>query len=126
MARRRDVRPDVGRRRRRTRPHEPFLIFEAPDGSTAAWTYSGFDLLVARMASELAGHGVGAGSSVHLALTNCPTFVAVWIAANRLGAWIVPSDPMGRTPEFADHIDRTDPAVGFCARARATSICRQP
>ena len=27
-------------------------------------------------------------------------------------------DPMGRTPELADHIERTDPAVGFCARGR--------
>jgi len=40
------------------------------------------------------------------------------IAANRLGAWIVPSDPMGRTPELADHIERTRPVVGFCARDR--------
>jgi crotonobetaine/carnitine-CoA ligase len=56
---------------------------------------------------------------VHLALTNSPTFVAVWIATVRLGAWIVPSDPMGRTPEFADHIERTEPVVGFCAADRA-------
>ena len=27
-----------------------------------------------------------------------PTFVAVWLAASRLGAWIVPSDPMGAPP----------------------------
>ena len=26
---------------------------------------------------------------------------------------------MGRTPELADHVARTDPVVGFCAEARA-------
>ena len=98
----------------------PFLVFEAPDGTVTEWTYAEFDELVARMAEELAGHGVDAGASVHLALTNSPTFVAVWIAANRLGAWIVPSDPMGRTPELADHIERTDPTIGFCARERVS------
>ncbi len=56
---------------------------------------------------------------MHLALTNCPTFVAVWLAANRLGATIVPSDPMGTTDELQDHIERTQPIVGFCSTSRA-------
>lgn len=96
-----------------------FLTYEAASGSVTTWTYGEFDSIVARMATELARHDVRSGASVHLALTNSPTFVAVWIAANRLGASIVPSDPMGRTPELADHIDRTDPEIGFCARDRA-------
>jgi crotonobetaine/carnitine-CoA ligase len=95
-----------------------FLIFEAPDGTVTSWTYGEFDSIAARLATELDANGVGPGASVHLALTNCPTFVAAWIATIRLGAAIVPSDPMGRTPEFADHIERTSPAVGFCARDR--------
>ena len=40
-------------------------------------------------------HGVGHGDAVHLALTNSPAFVAVWLAAIRLGAWIVPVRPDG-------------------------------
>ncbi|HWL45843.1 MAG TPA: AMP-binding protein [Ilumatobacter sp.] len=99
-------------------PARPFLRFEAPDGSVAEWTYGEFDQLVARMAAELHDHGVGPGVAVHLALTNCPTFVVAWLATVRLGGWIVPSDPMGRTPEFAEHIERTAPAVGFCSRDR--------
>ena len=43
--------------------------------------------------------------------------VAVWIAAIRLGAWIVPSDPFGAAPELAEHILRTSPVVGVCAEA---------
>lgn len=100
------------------RPDAPFLVFEAPGGVVTEWTYAEFDALVARMATELTRHGVGPGVAVHLALTNSPTFVAVWLATNRLGAWIVPSDPMGRAPELTDHLERTDPAVGFCARER--------
>ena len=97
----------------------PFLTFEGPSGDVTDWTYDEFDRVVARTAAALAGRGVAPGSSVHLALTNSPTFVAVWIATIRLGGWVVPSDPMGRTPEFAEHIDRTSPAVGVCAASRA-------
>jgi crotonobetaine/carnitine-CoA ligase len=101
-----------------TRADAPFLVFEGPDGRVTEWTYAQFDDVVARVAGELASHGVGPGRAVHLALTNSPTFVAVWMAAVRLGAWIVPSDPMGRAAELVDHIGRTDPVVGFCARSR--------
>lgn len=101
-----------------TRPDAAFLTFEAPDGTITDWTYGEFDRVVSRMATELASHGVGPDVSVHLALTNSPTFVAVWIATVRLGGWIVPGDPMGREAEFADQIMRTEPAAGFCAASR--------
>lgn len=100
------------------RPASTFLIFEDEAGIVTEWTYAEFDRVVARTANFLHRNGVTSGSSVHLALTNCPTFIAVWIAAVRMGAWIVPSDPMGREPEFADHLARTGPTVGFCARDR--------
>ncbi len=96
-----------------------FCVFEAPDGFVTEWTYDSFDDVVERMAAEMVQHGVGAGTAVHLALTNSPTFVAVWLAAVWLGAWIVPSDPMGKTPELADHVARTDPVLCFGASARA-------
>ncbi|MDG1267344.1 MAG: AMP-binding protein [Ilumatobacter sp.] len=100
------------------RPSTAFLSFEAPDGTITDWTYGEFDGVVARMATELVSNGVGPNTSVHLALTNCPTFIAVWIATVRLGGWIVPSDPLGRAAEFEDHLMRTRPVVGFCARDR--------
>jgi carnitine-CoA ligase len=101
------------------RPEAPFLTFEAPDGRVTSWTYGEFDEITARLATALSSNGVGPGAAVHLALANSPTFVAVWIAATRLGGWIVPSDPMSRTPELAEHIARTTPSVGFAATARA-------
>ena len=101
-----------------------FLIFERPDGTAATWTYEQFDAVIADVAAGLIQRGVTPGDSVHLALTNTPAFVALWLAANRLGAWIVPSDPMGKVPELADHIERTQPKAGFCAADRA-GIYRQ-
>ncbi len=102
-----------------SRNHQSFLAFEGPDGHVAEWTYAEFDSQVARVAAHLVAEGVSRGSAVHLALTNSPTFVAVWLAATRLGAWIVPSDPMAKTPELVDHIARTRPTKGFCAAERA-------
>jgi crotonobetaine/carnitine-CoA ligase len=96
-----------------------FLAFEAPDGSVTEWTYGELDEIVAETAGMLRERGVGRGDAVHLALTNSPAFVALWLAAVRLGAWIVPSDPMGATPELAGHIERTRPRIGFCATTRA-------
>ncbi|MEK7422245.1 MAG: AMP-binding protein [Actinomycetota bacterium] len=99
----------------------PFLFFERPDSRVLAWSYGEFDQAVSRTARFLAEKGVTRGSAVHLALTNSPTFVAVWLAATGLGAWIVPSDPMGSTAELRGHISRTHPAIGFCATARAAA-----
>ncbi len=101
------------------RPDETFLVFETPSGDAARWSYGDFDEAVDRVAGTLLALGAEPGASVHLALTNSPTFVAAWLAASRLGAWIVPSDPMGRTPELAGHIERTRPTVGLCAGVRA-------
>jgi carnitine-CoA ligase len=98
-----------------------FLRFEAPDRSVTEWTYAAFDEITARVATTLRDAGVGPEAGVHLALTNSPAFVAAWIAATRLGSFIVPSDPMATTAELADHIARTRPAVGLCATDRAAT-----
>jgi crotonobetaine/carnitine-CoA ligase len=102
-----------------TRRDAPFLRFEGPSGAVAEWTYGEFDDVVGRCAGLLTRHGVEPGDAVHLALTNSPAFVAIWLATMRLGAWMVPSDPMGTVPELAGHLRRTTPRVGFGSTARA-------
>ena len=87
----------------------PFLVFERPDGESHTWTYSEFDALAARAGGLLQSCGVGAGSAVHLALTNSPAFVALWLAAANLGAWIVPSRP-DELDAGAGRAHRTHPA----------------
>ncbi len=101
------------------RRDQAFLAFERPDGLVESWTYGEFDAVVSRVAQFLVKHGVAPGSSVHIALTNSPAFVAVWLASLRLRAWIVPSDPMGTSAELHVHINRTSPVIGFCSDARA-------
>jgi crotonobetaine/carnitine-CoA ligase len=96
-----------------------FLIFENLEGLSVKWTYKDFDKEVSKIAGLLLQHGVESGDSVHLALANCPVFIAVWLAAIRLGAWIVPSDPMGSSEDLLSHIERTNPKVGFCAKSRS-------
>jgi crotonobetaine/carnitine-CoA ligase len=71
------------------------------------------------VAGGLVARGAGPGRPVHLALANSPAFVAVWLAATRLGATMVPSDPRATTRELADPIRRTAPAVGICTTDRA-------
>ena len=62
------------------------------------WTYREFDDLIASVAGGLHERGIGAGDRLHVVLDNGPAFVAVWLAASRLGAVIVPADP--RSPSF--------------------------
>jgi carnitine-CoA ligase len=110
---------DVWERAVDGRRDAPFLVFEGPSGDVVTWTYGEFDAVVGRCAGLLEAHDVGAGDAVHLALTNCPAFIATWLATMRLGAWMVPSDPMGAAPELGGHVRRTSPRIGFASTARA-------
>ena len=105
-------------------PEALFLRYAAPDGTVAEWSYGDFDRRIADVAARLHAAGVRPGRAVHLALANGPAFVAVWLAAVRLGAIMVPSDPFGRAPELAGHISRTNPAVGLCSADRAREYRR--
>ena len=96
----------------------PFLAFEGPDGEVTRWSYQEFDALVAHVAGGLRARAVAPGDAVHLALANSPAFVATWLAATQVGAWIVPSDPKATAPELAGHIERTKPTVGICSLDR--------
>ena len=110
-----------------TAPDSSFLRFESPSGEVREWSYGEFDLLVGRMATALVEAGAIPGHAVHLALTNSPAFVAAWLATIRLGAWVVPSDPMGRTPELAA-THRTHTADGGLVRRHrgARNTWRRP
>lgn len=97
----------------------PFLVFAAREGDTRCWSYREFDRVVSGTARALQNRGVGAGDAIHLALANCPSFIAVWLAAARVGAWIIPTDPRGRSGDFSEQIGRARPVIGLCASARA-------
>jgi carnitine-CoA ligase len=100
----------------------PFLVFRAADGQLSRWTYAEFDALVDRVASRLHSLGAGPGSSVQLVLRNCPAFVAVWLAASRLGACMVPVDPASAVRDVTNQVVRTRPTVTVCASDRLNIV----
>ncbi|MDN3354139.1 class I adenylate-forming enzyme family protein [Actinomadura sp. DC4] len=104
-------------------PDAPFLVFSTDDG-THTWSYGEFDRAVAASCRLLTARGVGKGDAVHLALRNSPAFVALWLAAARIGAWIVPADPAATERDLRRQAERTGPAIGFCAGARAETYHR--
>jgi acyl-CoA synthetase (AMP-forming)/AMP-acid ligase II len=64
-------------------PDRTFLIF-AEDGRE--WSYADFNATVDRVAAELARRGVKRGHTVSILLPNCPEFLFVWFATQKLGA----------------------------------------
>jgi long-chain acyl-CoA synthetase len=87
-------------------------------------TYSVVDEASARVAGLLAGHGVGAGDRVGLMLPNVPYFPFAFFGALRLGAVVVPMNPLLKEREVGFHLGDSGARVllawhGFADAARA-------
>jgi crotonobetaine/carnitine-CoA ligase len=104
-------------------PDRRFLLWDDGSGATASWTYRQFDRVVAEVAGWLADSGVTAGDGIHLVLPNSPAFVALWLAAVRAGAWILPADPQATTHELRQQIALAAPRLAVCA---ADSVSAYP
>ncbi|MCU1591379.1 MAG: putative crotonobetaine/carnitine-CoA ligase [Frankiales bacterium] len=96
----------------------PFLIWEGADRSVRTWTYAEFDALVREVAATLTGLGVRRGSSVNVALSNSPAFVAIWLATLSLGGVLVPVDPNVAADELTSLLVRTRSTVGIGSTRR--------
>ncbi|MGC2975722.1 class I adenylate-forming enzyme family protein [Brevibacterium sp. FAM 25378] len=96
-----------------------FLLFREKNGDVPSWTYGEFDAIVDKVAATLVDLGVRPGSSIHLCLKNCPGFIALWLAAARIGAWIVPVDPASAKNDITTQISRVAPVLGICSSERA-------
>ncbi|WP_051297874.1 class I adenylate-forming enzyme family protein [Brevibacterium album] len=104
-------------------PDDVFLVFRGDGRTDRSWTYAEFDAAVDGAAGALRQRGVRRGSAIHLCLENSPAFVAVWLAASRLGAWIAPVDPTTGLGELRTQIARTAAAVTVTSRLRSSEIC---
>jgi crotonobetaine/carnitine-CoA ligase len=102
-------------------PERTFLLWEAPDERVTTWTYGAFDALVRRTSEGLQARGVGAGDAVHLVLTNSPAFVATWLGALSMGAWVVPADPSATAIEIESQLGRTGSRL-VVAGSRAAEV----
>src|SRR3954454_23430704 len=67
-------------------------------------TYGALDAAVARAAGLLRAKGVGAGDRVGLQLPNVPYFPIVYFGALRIGAVVVPMNPLLKDREVAYHL----------------------
>ncbi|MGY0499352.1 class I adenylate-forming enzyme family protein [Nocardia sp. FBN12] len=97
----------------------PFLVFCSETSGVTQWSYREFDAIVGKVARSLTDAGVRPGTSVHVVLRNCPAFVALWLAAARLRACLVPVDPASSARDVARQVDRVRPVVGVCGVPRA-------
>jgi long-chain acyl-CoA synthetase len=101
-------------------------------------TYAVFDAAVARAAGLLRAKGVGPGDRVGMQLPNVPYFPAVYYGALRLGAVVVPMNPLLKAREVAYHMSDSgakvlvawhgfaEAAQGGCEQAGAEAILAEP
>jgi long-chain acyl-CoA synthetase len=87
-------------------------------------TYGSLDAAVARAAGLLRAHGVEPGDRVGMQLPNVPYFPIVYFGALRLGAVVVPMNPLLKDREVAYHLSDSGSKVmvaweGFADAARA-------
>src|SRR4051794_41233423 len=81
-------------------------VAEAPDRPAVklddlVLPYAALDAAAARAAGLLRAHGVGAGDRVGLQMPNVPYFPIVFFGALRLGAVVVPLNPLLKDREVA-------------------------
>ncbi len=77
----------------------------------AALSYAELDRRAAVAARELRERGAGAADRVAIKLPNSPAFVAAYFGALRLGAVVVPLNPLLAPPEIAERVASSTPVV---------------
>jgi len=88
------------------------------------WTYGALDDAIARVAGVLHRHGVGPGDRVAIQLQTGPLFPMLMFGALRLGAVIVPLNPLLKGREVAYHLTDSGAKLMRPARAAAKRVFR--
>ncbi len=71
-------------------------------------SYAEMDERARRVAGNLAGRGVGKGDKIVLLMGNCVEFVALFLGAGRIGAVVVPVNPVLKPAELAHIVNNSD------------------
>ena len=87
-----------------------------------ALSYADLKAQAERMAGWLQAQGVGKGERVALYLQNCPQYVVAFYAVMRLGAVVVPVNPMNRVEEFGHYITDPDTRLVICSAEGAAVV----
>ena len=81
-------------------PDKTYLIFEDLDGGCQQWSFAQFEERVNQTARWLLEIGIKRGDSFAFHAPNSPVFVALAIAASRIGAVMVPTDHRATVDEL--------------------------
>ena len=92
-------------------PDRVSLIFEDPQGETSSYTYRQFDRMVNRTGNGLLELGVKKGDKVNLHLTNCPEFLFCWFGIAKIGAVMVPTNPLSPPDELSYPVRHSESVV---------------
>jgi long-chain acyl-CoA synthetase len=82
-------------------------------------TYADLDARSARVAGLLTRHGIRPGDRVAIMLPNIPEFAAIYYAVLRVGAVVVPMNPLLKEREVAYYLADAEARLMFCGRTCA-------
>ena len=83
-------------------PQAPALVFFG-----RSFTYRQLSEMAARLAQAFQGQGLAPGERLAILLPNCPQFVVAYHAALRLGAVVVPLNPLLSAKELAQQLSNS-------------------
>ena len=89
-------------------PDKTYLIFEDFDGKCQQWSFAQFEGWVNQTASWLLEIGIKRGDSFTFHAPNSPVFVALALAASRIGAVMVPTDHRATVDELVYILDNSE------------------
>ena len=89
-------------------PDKTYLIFEDFEGQCQQWSFAQFEAWVNQTAAWLLEIGIKQGDSFTFHAPNSPVFVALAIAASRIGAVMVPTDHRATVDELVYILDNSE------------------
>ena len=92
-------------------PHKTLLFFEKDDNINTAYSYQQFDQMVNKTANALLQLGIQKGDKVNLHLTNCPEFLFLWFASAKIGAVMMPTNPLSPPDELAYPVAHSESSI---------------
>ena len=94
--------------RSESNPDRTFLIFEDPDRKSSSWSYKDFNEKVNQTANALVRLNINKGDKVNIHLNNCPEFLFGWFALSKIGAVMVPTNPISPPDELMYPINHSE------------------
>ena len=85
-------------------------------------SYRALEVMSARMAAMLRRRGIGRGDRVAVMLPNVPEFAVVYYAVLRIGAVVVPLDPLLKRREIASYLGDCSPSLVVAWHAYAEAV----